>query len=65
MPVPVGPRLTVSEFIGRAEDQGCTVQMSRAAIGTPNGLRHVRYLYNPTTGGRYPLDERRRDVTRV
>jgi hypothetical protein len=37
--------------------------MTHAPIETSHGLRRVRYLYNPKTGGRYPLDDLEDDET--
>jgi len=55
MPVLVGPTMLVRELIKRATEQGCVLRYTRAGIITENGFRQIRYLYNPSTGGRYPL----------
>ncbi len=56
MPVLVGPTMVVRELIKRAKEEGCVLMTTRAGLMTSNGFRQIRYLYNPKTEGRYPLD---------
>ena len=57
MPVPFGPRIKIRDLTERAEQQGCKLQISRAALDTAGGFKSIRYLYNPATWGRFDISD--------
>jgi hypothetical protein len=59
----VGPTIVVRDLIKRATQQGCVLRTTRAGIMTEDGFKQIRYLYNPKTGGRYPLADLEDDDT--
>jgi hypothetical protein len=57
MAVPVGPRLQVSELIGRAIQQGCIIRFSNLRLVTGSGMIPIRFLYNAANEGRFDLTD--------
>jgi hypothetical protein len=57
MPVSAGPRLKISDLISRAQAHGCEVRISKAQLATPDGLRHIRYIYCPHSGKRFDITD--------
>ncbi len=47
----------VRDVIESAKAQGCEERTPQATIMTPWGKKHVRYLYNPETKGRYDISD--------
>jgi hypothetical protein len=57
VPVPLGPRIRISDLIERAKEQGCRLLESTNLVATPWGLKRVRFLYNPSNRGRFDLTD--------
>jgi hypothetical protein len=57
MPVPLGPRIRISDLVERAKEQGCRLLESTNMVATPYGFKRVRYLYNPSNRGRFDLTD--------
>jgi hypothetical protein len=57
MPVRIGPMIRVADLIRQAEEQGCQLHLSTLRLVTPGGFLQIRYLFNPTTRGRFPLTD--------
>lgn len=57
MPVPIGPRLKISDLISRAKAHGCVIRTSKAQLATPEGMRHIRYIYCPHSKKRFDISD--------
>lgn len=57
MAAPVGGVYRVAWVINQAIGKGCELVVSKTfRIVTPDGTESIRYLHNPQTGGRFPLN---------
>ena len=61
MPVRVGKQYRVQNVIDEACALGCEIRLSKAQLATPWGMRHIRFLYNPATGGRFDMTDYNND----
>jgi hypothetical protein len=57
VPVPTGPFRQVAEVIRLAKAQGCELRTAKFRIVTPDGVKPIRYLHNPKTGGTYDISD--------
>ena len=57
MPVQIGRFIKVKAVIDRACQNGCEIRHGKSQVVTPDGTYRVRFLYNPTTGGRFDISD--------
>jgi len=57
----VGRQIRVSSIIKQAIDQGCEERVSHGQLATPWGVKHIRFLFNPKTRGRFDLTDYEND----
>ena len=61
MAVLIGSLRRVQDVIDSALAQGCELRESKIKLMTPEGPKSVRYLYNPTTNGRFDISDYNND----